>query len=60
MYFLVPFHYRDNYSLLNKMNIFVDIRRYVLPPDLKKAEYEQYLLNFLKISKLLKLQLNQV
>jgi hypothetical protein len=60
LYFSEPFHYHDNYSLLNKINVFVDIRMYVLPPDLKKAEYDQHRVDLFNISKLLQLESNQV
>jgi hypothetical protein len=41
------------------MNTFVDIRMYVLPPDLRKTEYDKYPSIFLNISKLLQLETNQ-
>jgi len=45
MHIFEPIHYHD-YSLLNKINAFVDIIMYVLPPNLRKAEYDKYPLVF--------------
>jgi hypothetical protein len=41
------------------MNAFVDIRMYVLTPDLRKAEYDQNPLIFFNISKLLQPETNE-